>query len=130
MVKFIRDSGWPLHRKEPLHLLRISIEPKEDGLLMSVDGKAVWRGPAGKEARALMENVKQGLDRCLQMEMLSSEIEVRRDEKDRFLRVGQGAIVRESDLPAGMAPLDVLSENLKKALIEAQRVHPMGHYLL
>ncbi|HOV28666.1 MAG TPA: M48 family metalloprotease [Synergistales bacterium] len=130
MVKFIRNSGWALHRKEPLHLLRISIESQEDRFVMTVDGKAIWRGPVGEKVRVLMEGVKRGLDQSLQMELMSNEIEVRPDGKSRVLRVGQKAVVRESDLPAGMDSLDVLSENLKKALIEAQRVHPMGHYLL
>jgi Zn-dependent protease with chaperone function len=130
MVKFIRDSGWALHRKEPLHLLRISIEPQGDRLVMTVDGKDAWRGPVDQKVRALMEEVKRGLDQSLQMELMSNEIEVRPDGKSRVLRVGQKAIAKESDLPAGMDPLDVLSENLRKALIEAQRVHPMGHYLL
>lgn len=130
MVKFIRDSGWPLNRKEPLHLLRVTIEPQGERLVMNLDGKAAWQGPSSDKSRSLMERTKKGLDRYFQMELMSSEIGVVRDEKGRVLRVGQGAIVRESDLPAGMDSLDVFSENLKKALIEAQRVHPMGHYLL
>ncbi len=99
-------------------------------LVLSLDGKAAWQGPSGEKSRSLMERTKKGLDRYFQMELMSSEIGVGMDEKGRVLRVGQGAIVRESELPAGMDSLDVLSENLKKALIEAQRVHPMGHYLL
>lgn len=130
MTAFIRDSGWPLHRKEPLRLLRTTIEEKDKRLVLNVDGKAVWSGPVSEEARSVMEVAKREIDRYLQMELLPSDISVGRDERGALLRVGRGVIVRKRDLPEGMSSLESFSESLRKSVVEAQRAHPMGRYLL
>lgn len=130
MTKMIRDAGWPLHRKDPLRLLKTAIEEKNNRFFLTVDGKPVWEGPESEGVRKVMEEAKLGLDRNLQMELLPSDIAVGRDESGTLLRVGPGVVVRETGLPAGMSALQSFSEGLRNALIEAQRVHPMGHYLL
>lgn len=130
IAKMIADAGWPLRRKEPLHLLRTAIEAGENRLLLAVDGKPVWSGPPEAQSRLFLEETARRLDRFLQMELLPSDITVGRDEQGPLLRVGPGVIAREKDLPKGMSSLEVFSGNLRKALIDAQRAHPMGRYLL
>ena len=130
MTRMIRDAGWDLHRKEPLHLLRTAVEDRGNRLFLTVDGKAAWSGPSDEKTRHLLEEVRFLLDRYLQMELLPSDITVGRDENGPLLRVGPGVIAREGVVPKGMASLQSFSENLRKILVEAQRMHPMGHYLL
>jgi len=130
MAAFIKNSGWPLHRKDPLRLLRTSIEEKDRRLLLRVDGKEVWSGPSTEEVRSVMGVAKREIDRFLQMELLPSDISVERDEKGLLLRVGRGVVVRQNDLPEGMSSLEKFSESLRKSVVEAQRAHPMGRYLL
>lgn len=130
MARMIGDAGWPMHRKEPLHLLRTGIDEREKRLFLAVDGKPVWSGPQEAQSRAFLEETARRLDRFLQMELLPSDITVGRDERGPFLRVGPGVITRETDLPKGMSSLEDFSKSLRKALIDAQRAHPMGRYLL
>ena len=130
MARMIGDAGWPLRRKEPLHLLRTAIEARENRLLLAVDGKPVWSGPQEAQSRLFLEEAVRRLDRFLQMELLPSDIAMGRDERGPLLRVGPGVIAREKDLPKGMSSLEDFSKNLKKALIDAQRAHPMGRYFL
>ncbi len=130
MARMIGDAGWPMHRKEPLHLLRTGIDSRGNRLLLAVDGKPVWSGPQEAQSRIFLEETARRLDRFLQMELLPSDITVWRDERGPFLRVGPGVIARETDLPKGMSSLEDFSKSLRKALIEAQRAHPMGRYLL
>jgi hypothetical protein len=130
MTRMIRDAGWDLHRKEPLHLLRTAVEDRGNRLFLTVDGKAAWSGPSDEQTRHLLEEVRLLLDRYLQMELLPSDITVGRDESGPLLRVGPGVIARERGVPKGMSSLQSFSENLRKILVEAQRMHPMGHYLL
>lgn len=130
MTRMIRDAGWSLHRKDPLHLLRTAIEERENRLFLTVDGKAAWSGPDDEQTRHFLEEERLLLDRYLQMELLPSDITVGRDESGPLLRVGRGVIARERVIPKGMSSLQSFSENLRKILVEAQRMHPMGHYLL
>ena len=130
MTKAIREAGWPLHRKEALLLLRPGIVQEGNRLFLAVDGKPAWEGPAGPETRSCLEGAGKVLDRYLQMELLPSDIAVRKDQEGFSLRVGPGVVAREKDLPPGMGSLQSFAEALRKALVEAQRTHPMGHYLL
>jgi len=130
MTKAIREAGWPLHRKEALHLLKPGIVQDGNRFLLAVDGKPVWGGPAAPETRSCLEGAGRVLDRYLQMELLPNDIAVRKDPGGSSLRVGAGLVVREKDLPPGMGSLESFAEALRKVLVEAQRTHPMGHYLL
>jgi len=130
MTKAIREAGWPLHRKEPLHLLKVAIVQDGNRLSLAVDGKPAWGGPAAPETRSCLEGAGRVLDRYLQMELLPNDIAVRKDHGGSSLRVGPGLVVREKDLAPGMGSLESFAEALRKALVEAQRTHPMGHYLL
>lgn len=130
MIRMIRDSGWPLQRKTPLHLLRTAVEASGDRLLLTVDGRPVWSGPDAEQTRSLMEELRRSLDRYLQMELLPSDIALARDGGNPSLHVGPVVIAREKDLPKGMDSLEAFSENLRKALVDAQRAHPMGRYFL
>ena len=130
MTKAIREAGWPLHRKEPLHLLKVAIVQDGNRLSLAVDGKPAWGGPAAPATRSCLEGAGRVLDRYLQMELLPNDIAVRKDHGGSSLRVGPGLVVREKDLAPGMGSLESFAEALRKALVEAQRTHPMGHYLL
>ena len=95
-----------------------------------MDGNPAWGGPAGPGTMSCLETAGKVLDRYLQMELLPSDIAVRKDQGGLSLRVGPGVVAREKDLPPGMGSLQSFAEALRKALVEAQRTHPMGHYLL
>ena len=130
MILMIREAGWPLHRKEPLHLLRTAVEARDDRLLLTVDGRPVWSGSGEEQTRSFLEEARRSLDRYLQMELLPSDIALAQDGGNPSLRVGLGLIAREKDLPKGMESLKAFSENLRKALVDAQKAHPMGRYFL
>ena len=130
MTKAIREAGWPLHRKEALHLLKRVIVQDGNRVFLVLDGNPAWGGPAGPGTMSCLETAGKVLDRYLQMELLPSDIAVRKDQGGLSLRVGPGVVAREKDLPPGMGSLQSFAEALRKALVEAQRTHPMGHYLL
>jgi Zn-dependent protease with chaperone function len=130
LIRKIKDSGWPLNRKEPLHLLRTAVAESGSLLLLTVDGKPAWSGQRNDVTRSFLEGIRRKLDQSLQMELLPNDIALFREAGDVSVRVGPQVIVRGRDLPDGMGPLEELAGNLRKAIIDAKRTHPMGHYLL
>jgi Zn-dependent protease with chaperone function len=124
LAKYLRDNSIPLKRKEALLTLRSSILSGDNGrVLLKVDDIEVWSGPDNEEVHKVIERAKKVIDSSLQMELAPFDIEA----DDRFLRI-RNTVVAEEPIPKDMPPLLLVREKLLKAVLEAQRKHPIAKY--
>ena len=153
LTKIIREKGLPLERKRALNFLIVSVRSENGMRSLSVDGVEIVRAPDGEKATTVLSDMKTAMDRCFQLELSPSEIQVvafsdarprptaslqqskRRNDPvatktppRRGLRVGNTVVFDES-LPGAEPSLEVMRARLLDALLRAQTRHPIARYL-
>lgn len=127
VIREIRQFGWPLHRKESLHLLRVCLEQDEDRLRLSVDGTPLLRAPCTETNRKVFAGIAQVLQENLQLEMLPSEIQV--VPGSGGLRVGNGFLPLEEVTDLQAEPSGSIREGIVGLLLKAKSNHPVAEYM-
>lgn len=127
VIEQIRQRGWPLQRKVPLHLLRVLLDHDGDYLHMSVDETLLFSVPFSEENRKVLSSIRECLLENLQLEMMPSEIQVLPD--NGRLRVGNRCLPLEK--LTGSQPEDpgVVRDRIVAILLEAKSKHPVAEYM-
>ena len=153
LTKIIREKGLPLERKRALNFLIVSVQSEKGMRFLSVDGVEIVRAPDDEKTATAFSDMKIAMDRCFQLELSPSEIQVvafsdarprptgslqqskrRNDPVDmkplrrRGLRVGNTVVFDES-LPGAEPSLELIRARLLDALLRAQTRHPIARYL-
>ncbi len=124
----IREKGWPLERKKALRLLRVQTSEEGGSILLSIDGKLLWRAPKVEGSIELMNKAAGSLDKYLQMETSPYDISIQETHGQKALRVGLGVIAYQKDLLPGMPSLEEFRENILLSLNRARMIHPVADY--
>ncbi|GAB1426806.1 M48 family metalloprotease [Aminivibrio sp.] len=128
ILEIARERGFPLHRKNALHLLRPSVEEEGERLVLRLDGNPVWSLPRGGENERLLKEISAKIEAHLQMETPPFEIQVLSLGGGKALRLGPALILSEP-LPSGAEPLESFRNALVHSLGKARDTHPGAHYL-
>jgi hypothetical protein len=123
----IREIGWPLNRKEPLHLLRVSVEENGGEWVLAVDGREVLTASAGEANKNRLLEIGKRLGDNLQLEMMPGDIQVL--PAGMGLRVGNSRIL--PDGLTGLEPKDPaeIRQRLVASLLAAKSRHPVAEYM-
>ncbi len=126
VIEQIHRSGWPLHRKESLHLLRVALnkDGKKDRRVLSIDGTVLFSVSDESENRRALQQIGDVLRRNLQLEMFPGEIQVLPGGKE--LRVGNSRVPLIDE--AGHDP-EIIRAKLVDILLEAKSSHPVAEYM-
>lgn len=127
VIRGIRTRGWPLHRKEPLHLLCVHLERDGGRIFMCIDRTPLLSVPFSEDNRKALTAFQAGLRENLQLEMMPSEIQVLQDKGE--LRVGNQRFPLEQ--LGGLQPSDpeIIRDRIISLLLEAKSKHPVAEYM-
>lgn len=129
LLEYIRNKGWPLERKLALNVLKCKVLSDIDSNSLFIDDNIIIQGPPDGDTKNLLNGIASKLDRNLQLEMAPYDIQViRLPDSYRALRVGNVILISEP-LHKGLPELDVIRENLVKALLNAKNVHPTVDFM-
>jgi hypothetical protein len=125
----LRSLHIVLERKYPLHLLRTSLQEKDERLVLLVDDVEVWGGAKNTSTRDILWRTQMILDRDFQMELSPYDLQLENKGtiENGVLRL-KNTILAEAYLPADMQDLPTLRKNLLDALARAQKKHPIAKY--
>lgn len=124
----IREARWPLNRKEPLHLLKVTLLDEPSGRAgLAVDGKELLSVSRGDANRGRLAELGETLRQQLQLEMMPGDIQVLPDGTG--LRVGNARFLLET--LKGLKPSDPeeVRQRLVTFLLEAKSEHPVAEYM-
>ncbi len=122
----LNKLGIPVQRKYPLGLLRTAIHREDNNLVLLIDGDAAWRIKDTRDSSnnanlKIMQDVKQKLDKYLQLELAPYEIHM----ANNALYIKNYKITGVVD---GNNNLDDFRKNLLKILDNARRKHPAKYF--
>lgn len=123
----IRDNRWPLSRKRAIKVLIPSITEKMGEWQLRLDQILLWKS-SDPEAKDLFLSVADGLNDYLELETSPHDIEVIDLPTGIPALVVSGRKIAQGPLLNGLS-LDVLRDNIMKALLEAKRKNPVAEYL-
>jgi predicted Zn-dependent protease len=129
LIDFLRSKGWPIRRKEALHLLRVQVRAEGSEYVMMIDNFPVWKGPQNPETKALLDETASRLDRALQLETQPYDVQVIQLEGVSHLKVGRDLVASEEELLPGMPSLEDFRNSLVEALQRSRAQHPIANYL-
>lgn len=123
----IRDNGWPLSRKRAIKVLIPSLVVKMGEWHLRLDQVLLCKS-SDPEAEGLFLSISDKLDDYLELEASPHDIEVIDLPSGVPALVISGRKIAQGPLPEGLS-LDILRDNIMKALLEAKRKNPVAEYL-
>ena len=75
-VKTLHERNIPIERKYPLGLLRTSIQETGTSIVLMIDGQSVITGKKTPEMKAVIEGIRETLDKYLQLELAPYDIHI------------------------------------------------------
>ena len=120
-VKILHDRKIPFERKYPLGLLRTDIKENNVNAQLTIDGVVVAKGLKTPESRTILRQIREALDKYLQLELAPYEIHV----VNGALYIGNNFI---SGTVNGVTSPTELRANLLKAVNLARAKHPTSKF--
>ena len=120
-VKILHSKNIPIERKYSLGLLRTSIKRADKKILLSVDGATVLTADKNPESEQAVKEIKNNLDKYLQLELAPYEISV----MNNALYIGNRITAKNMK---GMTTPEDLKKNLLKAINFARAKHPTSKF--
>lgn len=136
----LNQLGVPVNRKYPLGLLRTSIKREGDKLQLLIDNNIALTGKNTPENLKILNNIKQNLDKYLQLELAPYEIHIANDAL--YIRnykitgseikiknnENKSSAVNEADDLESINDIENFRQNLLKILDNARRKHPAKYF--
>ena len=117
----MHDRKIPIERKYPLGLLRTDIKENNVNAQLTIDGVVVAKGLKTPESRTILRQIREALDKYLQLELAPYEIHV----VNGALYIGNNFI---SGTVNGVTSPTELRANLLKAVNLARAKHPTSKF--
>ena len=121
VVKTLHEKKIPIERKYSLGLLRTVIKETKDEILLNVDGLEVIKAKKTRDALSAMNEIKDSLDKYLQLELAPYDIHVERGS----LYIENHFIAAQAE---GMTKLEEIRGNLLKAINAGRAKYPMSKF--
>lgn len=120
-VKTLHERKIPIERKYSLGLLRTEIKEGSNNIQLLVDGLAVATGNKNPEVKAVLNGIRESLDKYLQLELAPYE-----------LHIVNGALYIGNHFTAGnvkgITPPEKIRENLMRAINLGRAKHPTSKF--
>lgn len=120
-VKILHARNIPIERKHSLGLLRTSIKRTDKKILLSVDGATVLAADKNSENENTVKEIKNNIDKYLQLELAPYEISV----MNNALYIGNRLTAK--NIKSITTP-EELKKNLLKAINFARAKHPTSKF--
>lgn len=120
-VKILHARNIPIERKYSLGLLRTSIKRTDKKILLSVDGATVLAADKNSENENTVKEIKNNIDKYLQLELAPYEISV----MNNALYIGNRLTAKNIK---SMTTPEELKKNLLKAINFARAKHPTSKF--
>ena len=120
-VKILHDRHIPIERKYSLGLLRTGIIETNHNIQLNIDGQTVITGRKNPETKAMMQGIRETLNKYLQLELAPYEIHV----ENGALYIGNHFTAGQVD---GMTSPEDIRKNLVKVINAGRAKYPTSKF--
>lgn len=127
-MRFMKDRGMDVRRKDAVQALAVAVSEVSADLSLTIDGESIVALPRSAESEKFLYALGERLDETLALELAPYDLQVHGASPNRSLIIKGKFVLRESEAPPGLPPLEEIRNRIANSLTRARRQNPLTNY--
>lgn len=127
-MQFMKERGIDVRRRDAVRALTVSVGEVSGDLSLTIDSENIISLPRSAESEQFLSALAERLDKTLALELAPYDLQVHGTPPDRSLIIKGKFVLRESEAPSGIPPLEEIRNRIADSLARARRQNPLTNY--